>query len=53
MYQFEIYIPFDLIKQRLIDSYKQSWYSDINNLNRFETYYRFKHNFNFEKYLDT
>ena len=53
IYQFEIDIPFDLIKQRLLDSYKQSWYSDINNSNRLETYCRFKHNFNFEKYLDT
>ena len=52
IHQFEIDIPFDLIKQRLTDTYKQSWYSDINNSNRLLSYCRFKHNFDFENYLD-
>ena len=43
---------FDSIKQRLLDTYKQSWYSAINNSNRLETYARFKHEFEIETYLD-
>ena len=45
-------IPFNLIKQRLLDTYKQSWYSTINIFNRFEKYARCKHEFEMEKYLD-
>ena len=50
--QFEITIPYNLIKQRISDMYKQSWYSSINNSNRLEMYSRFKHEFNMENYLD-
>ena len=50
--QNDIDIPFNLIKQRLLDTYKQSWYSTINNSNRLETYARCKHEFEMEKYLD-
>ena len=45
-------VPFTLIKQRLIDTYQQTWYASINNSNRLETYARFKHKFCHEKYLD-
>ena len=41
--QFEITIPYNLIKQRIFDMYRQSWYSSINNSNRLEMYSRFKH----------
>ena len=29
--QFDINIPFALIRQRILDTYKQIWYSEINN----------------------
>ena len=45
-------IPFSLIKQRILDLYKQSWYANINNSNRLVMYTNFKHNFEFEHYLD-
>ena len=32
-----------LIKERLLDQYKQSWYSSINNSQRLLSYCRFKH----------
>ena len=41
-----------MIKQRIFDSYKQSWYSSINNSNRLEMYSRYKHEFDLENYLD-
>ena len=50
--QLEMDIPFSLIKQRIMDMYYQSWYSDINNSNRLITYCRYKHDFAFENYLD-
>ena len=50
--QFEISIPYNLIKQRIFDMYKQSWYSSINNSNRLEMYSRFKHEFAMENNLD-
>ena len=40
------------IKQRLLDHYYQSWYSNINNSRRQNTYCIFKHTFNLEPYLD-
>ena len=46
------YININLIKQRIFDIYHQSWYADINNSNRFETYSRFKHTFQVETYLN-
>ena len=52
VHQFEITIPYNLIKQRISDMCKQSWYSSINNSNRLEMYSRFKHEFNMENYLD-
>ena len=45
-------IPLSLIKQRILDSYKQSWYANINNSIRLQTYARYKHDFEFEDYLD-
>ena len=50
--QFDHEIPYFLIKQRIFDSYKQSWYSFINNSNRLEMYSRYKHEFDLENYLD-
>ena len=50
--QFEITIPYNLIKQRLFDMFKQSWYSSIDNSNILEMYLRFKHEFAMENYLD-
>jgi hypothetical protein len=50
--QNNIVIPYYFIKQRILDIYKQSWYANINNSNRLSSYCLFKHNFNFEKYLE-
>ena len=46
--QFNIRIHFNTIKSRILDIFKQSWYSNINNSNRLETYCLFKHEFIFE-----
>ena len=53
LHQTEIDIPFELIKQRIFDNYYQSWYSEINNSSRLSMYSRYKHEFQFESYLDT
>ena len=45
-------ISYDIIRQRVLDMYYQSWYSGINNSRRLETYSLFKHEFKFERYLD-
>ena len=45
-------LSLDVIKERILDQYKQSWYSAINNSQRLLSYCRFKHNFNLEGYLD-
>ena len=45
-------IRLNTIKQRLLDHYYQSWYSNINNSRRLNTYCIFKHTFNLEPYLD-
>ena len=50
--QSEIEIPFETIKLRIFDTYKQSWYSEINNSPRLQSYSIFKHLFQTEKYLD-
>lgn len=50
--QFDINIPFALIRQRILDTYKQIWYSEINNSNRLQAYSIFKHNFEIENYLN-
>ena len=49
--QLLIDIPSDLIKQRITDRYKQSWYSKISNSNRLATYSSIKTDFSFEPYL--
>ena len=49
--QAELVIPFHSIRQRIIDTYQQSWYSEINNSSRLRSYNIFKHNFELEKYL--
>ena len=50
--QSDIEIPFESIKLRILDTYKQKWYSDINNSSRLRSYCLFKHTFEFENYLD-
>ena len=50
--QFDIDIPFPIIKQRIYDTYLQKWYSDINNSARLKAYSVFKHTFEPEKYLN-
>ena len=50
--QFEIDIPFNLIKLKMLDIYKQTWYSSLNSSNRLSLYARYKHEFNCENYLD-
>ena len=52
IHQFEMDIPFSLIKQRIFDMYKQTWYATINNSNRLLLYACYKHDFNFETYLN-
>ena len=41
-----------LIIQRILDIYKQSWYSNINNSNKLEYYNKYKHTFALEKYMN-
>ena len=50
--QATIDIPFQSIRQRILDTYKQTWYSEINNSSRLRTYCIFKHNFELESYLN-
>ena len=50
IHQNDIDIPFNLIKQRLLGTYKQSWYSTI--IKNIKTYARCKHEFEIEKYFD-
>ena len=50
--QTEIQIPFNNIKQRILDMYNQKWYSDINNSSRLQLYSIYKHDFKPEKYLN-
>ena len=50
--QAEIEIPFNVLKTKILDIYKQTWYTEINNSNRLSAYARFKHDFMCEKYLD-
>jgi hypothetical protein len=44
-------IQLELIKSRILDNYKQTWYSTINNSSKLDAYSLFKHEFEFEKYL--
>ena len=46
----DIFLP--EIKQRILDQYHQSWYSEINNSQRLASYSRVKHSFEQEIYLD-
>ena len=50
--QFEIQIPLNEIKQRILDTYYQSWNADISNSQRLSTYSTIKHTFEQEKYLN-
>jgi hypothetical protein len=42
---------FCIIRNRILDIYKQGWYSSINNSRRLVTYSLYKHEFECEKYL--
>ena len=50
--QNEMNIPLEVIKQRIFDTYYQSWYAAINNSNRLMMYSIYKHEFSQETYLD-
>ena len=50
--EFNMSINYTSIKQRILDVFKKSWYSSINNSTRLDTYCLFKNSFNLEKYLD-
>lgn len=50
--QFTLNIYIQPIKLRIIDMYKQSWYSKINNSSRLSSYSTHKHEFEMEKYLN-
>jgi len=52
LHQYEIEINIAPIKQRIIDTYKQSWYTRINNSSRLDFYSSIKHDLKFETYLD-
>ena len=41
-----------LIIQRILDIYKQSWYTNINNSNKLDYYSKYKHSFVHEKYIN-
>lgn len=45
-------INYDFIKQRILDNYKQTWFSNIHNSPRLSLYSRIKNDFCFERYLD-
>ena len=45
--QYNIAIHFNTMKLRILDIFKQSWYSNIYNSNRLEKYCLFKHEFIF------
>ena len=40
------------VKNRILDMYYQTWYANINNTSKLESYCIFKHKFEFENYLD-
>jgi hypothetical protein len=44
-------ISYVIIKQRILDVFKQSWYTAINNSNRLSHYCLFKQEFEIEEYL--
>jgi len=41
----------NLIKTRILDKYYHSWYANINNTSKLETYFLSKHTFGFEEYF--
>ena len=41
-----------LIIQRILDIYKQSWYTNINNSNKLDYYSKYKHSLVLEKYIN-
>ena len=44
-------ITFEAIQLRSLDIFKQSWYSNINNVSRLSTYSLYMNEFEFEEYL--
>lgn len=51
LYQDRFEINTHIIKLRILDMYKQSWYGNINNSSRLSSYSIYKHEFQLEKYL--
>ena len=49
--QLLIDIPFEAIRLRILDQFKQSWYAQIVNSNRLATYGNIKFDFGLETYL--
>ena len=49
-----LYSPYivNLIKTMILDNYYRSWYANINNTSKLETYCLPQHTFGFEEYLD-
>lgn len=45
-------IPFTLIKQRIYDMHNQTWYADVRNSPKLDSYCRYKHECLFESYLE-
>ena len=50
--QFNMLIDYNIIKTRIMDTFYQSWSTDVHNSRRLETYCLFKNSFHFEPYLD-
>jgi hypothetical protein len=50
--QYDIEINLHTINTRILDTFKQSWYANINNSNRLSSYCLYKNNFEYENYLD-
>ena len=50
--QADIIIPFQLIRQRILDTYKQTWYSEIKLPVGYRRIVFFKYNFELESYLN-
>ena len=49
--QLLIDIPFEAIRIRILDQFKQSWYAEIINSDRLEVYHNIKFDFGLESYL--
>lgn len=46
-------VPFPVIKQRILDTYYQSWHAEVNISQRLSSYCQFKHSFLQENYFNS